>query len=288
MPSRKSLSLALVFVITLLASSFTYAGWVDISSSVEISKSRQVLDRVNRVYMSNVTIKNSSGAMIEGPVRLKIANSTIPVMNGDGVTEGDGQPFIELSGLDAEETKIIRINFQLMRAALTFEIKLEQSVIGIPVIQIEEVDASSMGSGLSGVAFTDTKNNLISIYTKQSINTSDHKIKEGISFTGMASGNTLLEYDEKPNVQSFDNVFDVVTNDFVEIPSASLGQSENIITVKTNTRTTAVLVAIPNQEQPNSPPHLEMIPFSISDGSVKFTLPAIESGSVYFQLLNNK
>ncbi len=100
------------------------AEWVDISPSVEITQSRQALDRVNRVLFSYVTIKNTSGVTIEAPLQLKIVDPNIPVVYADGLSE-DFHSYIQLEDdiLAGEERKI-RVSFELARKRLSFGVQL--------------------------------------------------------------------------------------------------------------------------------------------------------------------
>lgn len=101
-----------------------HAEWVDISPSVEISQTRQALDRVKRVLFSYVTIKNTSGVTIEAPLQLNIVDPSIPVVNADGLSE-DFHSYIQLDDdLLAGEEKIVRVSFQLARKKLIFSTQL--------------------------------------------------------------------------------------------------------------------------------------------------------------------
>ena len=100
------------------------AEWVDISPSVEITQTPQALDRVNRQLFSYVTIKNTSGVIIEAPLQLNIIDPTIPVVNADGLSE-DFHSYIQLDDdLVSGTEKIVRVSFQLARKVLSFTAEL--------------------------------------------------------------------------------------------------------------------------------------------------------------------
>lgn len=103
-----------------------FAEWVDITPSVDVSQSAAALDRTKRVKFSYVTIKNTSEIELEAPFRLKIVDSSIPVVNADGTTS-DSSPYLYLTdSIAPQSTKTIRVDFQLSRSALTYTAQLEK------------------------------------------------------------------------------------------------------------------------------------------------------------------
>ncbi len=109
------------------------AEWVDISPSVEISQTRQAMDRVNRVLFSYVTVKNTSGVTIEAPLRLNIIDPNIPVVNADGLS-ADFHSYIQINeDLIAGEEKTVRVSFELARGRLSFGVALYSDK---PIIQM--------------------------------------------------------------------------------------------------------------------------------------------------------
>jgi len=134
-----------------------YAEWVDISPKVEISKSPQALDRVNRVLFSYVTITNNSAEALDSPVRLHITNPTISVLNADGITN-DGDSYFQIPANLADGDKAtIRVDFQLARVKLAFgtQVQIDQYV-NIPTIT--NINPSDAISGelvsIEGIGFT--------------------------------------------------------------------------------------------------------------------------------------
>jgi len=105
------------------------AEWVDLSPSVEITTSRQALDRVKRVLFSYVTITNTSTEALPSATRLVISNPSIPTLNSDGTT-GDDESYILVSGgIEAGASTKVRVDFQLKRARLSFTPKLMKDVV---------------------------------------------------------------------------------------------------------------------------------------------------------------
>ena len=96
------------------------AEWIDVSPSVEITRTPQALDRVKRVLFSYVTITNASAEALVDPVRLVITNPSIPVLNATGTIE-TGESYLEIAGgLSAGEKTTVRVDFQLARVKLVF------------------------------------------------------------------------------------------------------------------------------------------------------------------------
>ncbi len=119
--------LAFMLTTLLLFSSVVHAGWVDSSSSVEITQTPRAFDRVNRVLFSYVTITNPSSEDIADQVRLVITDASIPVLNADGTTD-DGSPFMEITGgLAAGAKTTVRVDFKLKRGRLAFGTRLEKN-----------------------------------------------------------------------------------------------------------------------------------------------------------------
>jgi endo-1,4-beta-xylanase len=120
-----------VFVCTAVAvfSQFAAASWVALDTDVAINHTRPVFDRVNRVYVSTVSITNQGAADIAGPLRLLIDNSSIPVSAEDGLSE-QGLPYFNLAStqLDAGETITLRASFELQRKTLNFTGVLQHNV----------------------------------------------------------------------------------------------------------------------------------------------------------------
>ncbi len=107
------------------------AEWVDISTSVEISQTRQAMDRVNRVLFSYVTVTNTSGEALVDPVRLVITNPNVPVLNEEGVTD-TGESYLQIAeGMEQGASTKVRVDFQLQRTQLSFAVTIETDTQGV-------------------------------------------------------------------------------------------------------------------------------------------------------------
>ena len=110
--------------------------WQDITGAIEVSRSRTLLDRINRSFFVFLDLTNGSGADLGGPVRMVLRNATLPLkesapgLDPDGYTEG-GDPYFVLvpaggtwaAGATLED---VRLDFVLQRKRLDFELRFEQ------------------------------------------------------------------------------------------------------------------------------------------------------------------
>ena len=127
----------------LLISNSVFADWTDISSNIEITKSRPAFDRVNRVYFVHLDVKNTGGSILNGPFRILIDNSTIPVTRQSGNTES-GIPFVEIAteSITTNETVRVRVDFLAQRKALTFDAVMQSEVL---LLEGRFIDSSVSG-----------------------------------------------------------------------------------------------------------------------------------------------
>jgi len=112
--------------------------WHDVTDGVDVKRSpRTLYDRINRCFFVYLDLTNASGSDLNGPVRMVLDSSTIPLLDDsskpgldpDGYTE-DGKPYFILvpdseNWLDGESLNQIRLDFKLMRKRLNFELKFE-------------------------------------------------------------------------------------------------------------------------------------------------------------------
>ncbi|MCP4990412.1 MAG: hypothetical protein GY928_31555 [Colwellia sp.] len=111
----------------ILFSTISNAEWIDISTSVEIEKTKVAYDRVNRVMFSYVHITNTSGADISGDVQLKVFNQTKPTLNHDGELDSSAVYYtLEDGSLSVGARKTIRLEFARVRGSITFDVQLEK------------------------------------------------------------------------------------------------------------------------------------------------------------------
>ena len=112
-------------VFALLFQSLVYAEWVDVTTQVEVIKTPQAFDRVNRTIFSLITLHNTSGNTILGPLRIRVFNSSIPFAQTTG--SDIDTTYIEIpEGLEADETITKRIDFQLLKSQLEYSVMLEE------------------------------------------------------------------------------------------------------------------------------------------------------------------
>ncbi|MBL3529664.1 MAG: hypothetical protein JMN27_17810 [gamma proteobacterium endosymbiont of Lamellibrachia anaximandri] len=116
--------------ICLMFTSAANAEWVDISPSLELSKSKTRFDYDKRVVYSTVTITNTSGEAIDGAMRLKLIEPSAVVLNHDGFTE-DAEHYLTLINtqlLNGESTQL-RVEFEASRWSrwrLRFDMAVEK------------------------------------------------------------------------------------------------------------------------------------------------------------------
>lgn len=111
--------------------------WQDIATSTKITKSTTLYDRINNSYYSYLSVKNTGTVPLNGPVRMVIANPSIPLktnlsvgLKPDGYTAA-GEPYFNIvpqAGILAAGASIsnLRVNFEVQRVALTYGVRIEQ------------------------------------------------------------------------------------------------------------------------------------------------------------------
>ena len=111
--------------------------WQDVTGSIGVSRSRTLLDRINRSFFVLLDLTNGSGAELAGPVRMVLQNATLPLkesapgLDPDGYTAA-GDPYFLLvpagdtwaaAGATLED---VRLDFLLQRKRLGFDLMFEQ------------------------------------------------------------------------------------------------------------------------------------------------------------------
>ena len=112
--------------------------WYDITEDVNVERSpRTLYDRINQCFFVYLTLTNTSGSDIIGPVRMVLNSSTIPLsdastpgLDPDGYTE-DGKPYFIVvpdgeNWVNGESLDQIRLDFERIRKRLEFELRFEQ------------------------------------------------------------------------------------------------------------------------------------------------------------------
>ncbi|MEW6487974.1 MAG: SUMF1/EgtB/PvdO family nonheme iron enzyme [Thermodesulfobacteriota bacterium] len=133
----------------------------DVTHLFSVTKSSPVLDRVNGVYYSYVNLTNTSGALLQGRMRLVVASSTIPVASKPAAPDGttaDGKPFYWLG--EGDQTYAAgassgnrRVNFELQRVALSYGVRVEVMAEAAALVPATggTVEVTDPGSPLFGV-----------------------------------------------------------------------------------------------------------------------------------------
>ncbi|MEP1448871.1 MAG: family 16 glycosylhydrolase [Paraglaciecola sp.] len=131
----------------MMSSEYALAGWEDVNSDVNLTQSRAALDRVNRVYFTYVTVQNTSPEAIEGPFRVLIDDATLPVVNAQGSTDA-GVPYldVDITQLMPGESHQVRVDFELLRASLSFTATLQNDVAGWELVWNDEFDGVAIDS----------------------------------------------------------------------------------------------------------------------------------------------
>jgi len=242
------------------------AEWTDFSSSVEITKTPQALDRINRVLFSYVTITNTSAEALVAPVRLVITNPNIPVLNATGVTE-KGNSYLEVAGgLADKANKTVRVDFQLAKVKVVFETQLEQFLeistkpqLVVPT-KIPQDETDQYGVGLTGAEFTDATGNMIRIYLPDIHQYDELTIKQGVDL-----GNISYQYN---------------TNKIIEISFPPELSSKQLLVITPSQDFEYVYQFDPTNKQMLRMPFL-----SESNGDVLLKLKPI-GGAIYFALVH--
>ena len=218
----------------LLISGSVFADWVDISSDIEITKSRPALDRVNRVYFVYLDITNKSTAEMAGHFRLNIKDSSIPVINADGELNGSPYKSIYIDSLAVGQSERIKVEFFLQRKALIFSVTLYQQEI------IEEnIDSEN----LVGVELVDKLSNEIRVLVYSSEEPSAIEVIEGIKN---------------------DTPYELVTNGLIQVNNTKI-KTKQTIKIKPASLPKYVLVFNGNLQLYERVPY-----FKNDDGSIQF------------------
>ena len=104
-------------------------------NDVSINQSAKFYDRLQRRYFTVNSVTNTSLQPIAGPLRLVVENSSLSVLNAEGLT-AQGEPFFTV--LDSESALLgpgdtsvdIRIEFQRLRIPLSYTLRAE---VALPV-----------------------------------------------------------------------------------------------------------------------------------------------------------
>lgn len=144
---RKSLiTLALAATASVLSAAPAVAEWQNVDTA-NVSKSRQMYNRIDRTFFVNVTVTNNSDEMLTGPMRLMIDNATHDLINPSGTTD-NGTPYLLIEqDIAAGSAHTMQINFAFERSRLSFDAALqrdEQSPNGWQLVWEDNFDGNSI------------------------------------------------------------------------------------------------------------------------------------------------
>ncbi|MBT1065284.1 pullulanase-type alpha-1,6-glucosidase [Bowmanella sp. Y26] len=95
---------------------------------------KPLFDRVNRQYVSQVTLTNQGTELISGPMRVLIENTSHSILNSSG--EVEGKPYIDLNvnSLAAGQSTEFSIQLALSRVPLALTLALQSQAIGTGLV----------------------------------------------------------------------------------------------------------------------------------------------------------
>ncbi len=129
---------------------FAESNWQDVTANVTVAQSDPIFDRVNRVFVSTLTVENSSPQALDGGLRMVVTSSNFAVLNPDGTTAG-GDPFYILLAEDevlpvGATTAPLRLDFAFGRGRLVFTTRIDQHIV--PIVPSEQPDISVDPAGV--------------------------------------------------------------------------------------------------------------------------------------------
>ncbi len=116
-------------LLMLLVSTLAQATWQSAPDTGFNYSARPVYDRVNRQYLSVVTITNNGNAALTGPMRVLIPTSSHQVLNIDGELSGVAFVDLTINELAAGESHNFTLKLERKRAAVAFELATEIDII---------------------------------------------------------------------------------------------------------------------------------------------------------------
>lgn len=262
-------SRCLIWTMVLLAPvQMTLAAWSDLSGQVAIDQTSGVYDRANRQYISRVTLTNTSGAAIIGPVRLVVEDTNKVVLGPDGTTAASEPYFGVLTagaslaaGGSLEKTLL----FERGRGRLSYMTRAEQdqgastNISG--TITGTAIDAGT-GTGIPDVSLrigtstvhgsTGSQGTYVVGFTNSEV---DHSAQRGDHVTINASRAGYTSYQGQVSVAGEDGSY---TLDFSLVPVAAS-------VVATDPEGSVIEVDVSKDAQPTA--SLSIPPGAVEDGS---------------------
>ena len=111
-----------------VANTTALAAWQNIDSAELTYPTRPTFDRINRQYVSSVTLTNSGDETIEGPVRILFDDASHELINASG--DDNGTPYIELGEvtLASGASETVDVRLALNRAPLSFNLSSQVDI----------------------------------------------------------------------------------------------------------------------------------------------------------------
>jgi hypothetical protein len=102
------------------------------ATGIIVEKGSRVYDTASRVYYTVNKMTNNSGAALNGPARLVITSSSLPVLNATGI-DSNGKPYFDVltsgtSLTNGATSSGTRINFQSTRATFAYTVEVQKWV----------------------------------------------------------------------------------------------------------------------------------------------------------------
>lgn len=123
---KKSSLMCLPFIA--LASTPSFADWQQSETANTQYPSRPVFDRVNRQYVTTITIQNTGDSTLDGPIRVMFETTSHALLNASG--EEDGVPYLtaDVESLASGESTTVTARFEVKRARLALTLSVQTFV----------------------------------------------------------------------------------------------------------------------------------------------------------------
>lgn len=112
----------------LITSNIALADWQDAADDITVTQSRMTFDTVKGTYLVYLSITNTGASTLNGPFRVLIENTTLPVAYFDGETSS-GIPYMDIPNqeLATGEEVSIGVRFEKQRVRLSFDTRVQSN-----------------------------------------------------------------------------------------------------------------------------------------------------------------
>lgn len=163
-----------VFIaLLILTSCLSRASWIDAKTNFTVEQSRPIFDRINRVYVVQISLTNTSNSSIFGPLRLTISNSSHETINHNSMEDAVSIFPLLIPELKSGGKYAQRVEFELKRARFGFDINVEQNDQSVTLL-----DESSIQE-----EFSSTETATIDSYSDDHFKVITAKIEDTEEFT---------------------------------------------------------------------------------------------------------